>query len=295
MSGLLTKLLGGGKEDRKAKVLKLKDKVDVAVLDISGPLVASSEEKSRYRYVLESLEDMKKIKPSALILRINSPGGTVGSSEEIYRAVLSLKREAGVKVVAMMEDVCASGGLYVAMAADRIVTKGGTITGSIGVILQGYNYQGVLDFLHLKTKVIKAGKFKDIMSPSREMKAEEETLLQVMADDVHAQFILTICESRGLSVSEVGAFADGRIMTGKQALGYKLVDMIGGYDDALREAVKMAEVPEGDEPEIEVWSGPSKDPLSKLGLSSHVSILDDIALNAKLSGLPLWMMPTFQP
>ncbi len=290
----LTDWLDSSRKVKKLKrIEKLQGNLDIAVLTLEGVIASSSEEGGRYRYVTESLSELAQIKPDVLLLRINSPGGTTGASEEIYRSVMALKRNCGTKVVVLMEDVCASGGLYVAMAGDRILAKAGTLTGSIGVILQGIEYKEVLDLLKVKTRTIKSGKFKDILSPTRSMLPEEESLLTEMIMDVYEQFVQVVAAGRKMSVEEVKAFADGRVMTGAQALRLGLVDALGGYDDAVEVCRKLAAIPEDEEHEMESWVGPEKNLLAKFGLASQVSVLNDFAISAKLSGMPLWLMPRF--
>ena len=174
----------------------------------------------------------------AIVLRIDSPGGGVAASQEIYRAVLRA-REYGKRVVASMGSVAASGGYYIAAAADTIVANPGTLTGSIGVIMRLFHMEEVLDRFGLRFETIQSGKYKDTGSISRDMTEDERILLQAVIDDVYGQFVDAIVEMRGIEREGVLEFADGRIFTGGQALEYGLVDLLGDYQDAIDLAAEM--------------------------------------------------------
>ncbi len=173
-----------------------------------------------------------------MVLRIESPGGAVGPSQEIHGEILRLKEKK--TVVASMGAVAASGGYYAAVAADRIMANPGTITGSIGVIVEFVNAQELLGKIGLKGYVVKSGKFKDVGSPLREMEKEERELLQTLINDVNGQFIKAVAEGRGLKTEEVKKIADGRIFTGAQAKELKLVDELGGLSDAIALSASLA-------------------------------------------------------
>ena len=175
----------------------------------------------------------------AIVLRIDSPGGGVVASQEIFNAVKNAKKE-GKKVVASMGSVAASGGYYVAAAADRIVANPGTLTGSIGVKMEFASVEKLLEKIGVKGMVVKAGEYKDIGSPFRDMTEQEQKLLQGVIDDVHSQFIEAVAEGRGLPSTDVKAIADGRIFTGRQALALKLVDEMGDLADSIRVAGRLA-------------------------------------------------------
>lgn len=174
----------------------------------------------------------------AIVVRIESPGGGVAASQEIYEEIRQT-RAAGKKVVASMGSVAASGGYYVAAAADTIVANPGTITGSIGVIAEVPNTGEFWRKVGLEFQVIKSGTYKDMGSPVRRMTEEEQTLFQGVIDDAYGQFVDAIVEERGLTKEGVLQYADGRIFTGKQALAYGFVDVLGGYDDAVDLAATM--------------------------------------------------------
>ncbi|NQE04576.1 hypothetical protein C5S32_01780 [ANME-1 cluster archaeon GoMg1] len=177
----------------------------------------------------------------AIILRINSPGGSAAASQELHAEVCKA-REKGKIVVASMSDVATSGGYYVACGADKIVANPGTITGSIGVIFSQLQYSELLERYGIRANVIKSGKYKDIGSPLRNMTAEERQILQDMIDDIYIQFVHAVAEGRHMNESEVLELADGRIITGRQAKEMGLVDELGNFQDAVDLAVEMAEI-----------------------------------------------------
>jgi protease-4 len=174
----------------------------------------------------------------AIVLRIDSPGGAVGPAQEIYREVQKLKDQK--HVVVSMGSVAASGGYYIASAADKIVSNPGTITGSIGVIVEFINLEELLSKIGLKGQVIKSAKYKDIGSPFRSMKDEENRLIKKVLDDVHKQFVEAVAEGRGMKVEEVGKLADGRIFSGAQAKRLGLVDQLGNMNDAINLGAELA-------------------------------------------------------
>ncbi|MBH0187855.1 MAG: signal peptide peptidase SppA [Nitrospira sp.] len=172
----------------------------------------------------------------AIVLRIDSPGGGVVPSQEIYDAVRQVRSKTSKTVIASMGNVAASGGYYIAAATDRIVANPGTLTGSIGVIMETANVEGLLQKIGVEGVVIKSGKFKDVGSPLRKMSEEERGLMQAVMDDVHKQFIEAVAEGRAMELAEAQALADGRIFTGRQAKEAKLVDELGNLDDAIQMA-----------------------------------------------------------
>jgi len=172
----------------------------------------------------------------AVVIRINSPGGSAAASQEIYTAVKRLQKP----VVVSMGDVAASGGYYVAAGADKIVANPATLTGSIGVIMQSFNLAGLLGRYGVQADTIKSGPFKDTGSMFRPMAAPERQYLQSMVNDVYDQFVRAVAEGRKLDVAYVKKLADGRVFTGQQALQYKLVDELGGLRHAIEVAKKQA-------------------------------------------------------
>ena len=176
---------------------------------------------------------------AAVVLRVNSPGGVVAPTQEIFAAVERV-RAAGKPVVASMGSVAASGGYYVAVAANRVYANPGTLTGSIGVVMQLANVEGLLKKVGVDYIVVKAGAYKDIGNIARPMKPEERQVLQALLDDVYGQFVKAVAERRGLDEKTVRGFADGRIYSGQQARALKMVDEMGGLEDAIEAAAKLA-------------------------------------------------------
>ncbi|SMC24908.1 signal peptide peptidase A. Serine peptidase. MEROPS family S49 [Desulfacinum hydrothermale DSM 13146] len=193
------------------------------------------------RPVLEALVSFRR-DPNvrAIVVRIESPGGGVGASQEIYREV---RRTDKVKpVVASLGGVAASGGYYVASGARTIIANPGTLTGSIGVVAHLPNLASLFQKVGYRTVTIKSGRFKDVGNPGREMTEEERALLQETMDTMHAQFIRDVAEGRGLDVASVKRIADGRILSGEAAFKYKLVDELGNFQDAVAKAAELGEI-----------------------------------------------------
>ena len=186
----------------------------------------------------------------AIVIRIDSPGGGVVPSQEIYDAVKRARSKNNKAVIASMGSVAASGGYYIAAATDRIVANPGTLTGSIGVIMETANVEGLLQKIGVEGVVIKSGKYKDVGSPLRKMSADERGLLQAVMDDVHKQFIEAVAEGRSLELRAAQALADGRIFTGRQAKEAKLVDELGDLEDAIQLAAEVVGI-EGEPKVIE--------------------------------------------
>ena len=174
----------------------------------------------------------------AVVLRIDTPGGSVAPSQEIYQAVRELRKKK--KVVVSMGSVAASGGYLIAVAADRIVANPGTITGSISAVMHYANVEELLKKVGVRSSVIKSGKFKDIGSPVREMTAEERSLIQGIVDDIYDQFVRTVSENRKIPLSKIVRLADGRVFTGRQAKELGLIDDLGGLQDAVLLAGRLS-------------------------------------------------------
>ncbi len=192
---------------------------------------------------LEKARQDKDIK--AVVLVIETPGGTATGSALLHREILRFKEETGVKVVAAMMNVAASGGYYAAMAADHIVAHPTTVTGSIGTIFLTFNIEGLFDKIGVATEPFKTGKYKDMGSPFREFADDERVLFQTMIDEMNLQFLDAVKKGRPmLTEQELAAVADGRVFTGKQALARKLVDGLGDIHDAVAEARRLAGLPE---------------------------------------------------
>ncbi|MBI4400360.1 MAG: signal peptide peptidase SppA [Nitrospirae bacterium] len=191
----------------------------------------------------QTVGDLKKYGEShavkAIVLRIDSPGGGVVPSQEIHDAVKRVRSKNSKAVVASMGTVAASGGYYIAAATDRIIANPGTLTGSIGVIMELANLEGLLKKIGVESVIVKSGRHKDIGSPLRKMSEEDRRILQSVMDDVHGQFIEAVAEGRSMDIREVQPLADGRIFTGRQAKDFKLVDELGDLDDAIKLAAEM--------------------------------------------------------
>jgi len=198
----------------------------IGVVEIFGQIISSK------RAIAQLKEFREDDSIKGIVLRIDSPGGVVGPSQEIYREVSKTIKVK--KIIVSMGSVAASGGYYIAAAADGIMANPGTITGSIGVILGFANYQELLNKIGIKTVVIKSGKYKDIGSPGRPMKSEEEKILQDFSDSIHQQFIHAVADGREMAVSKVKKFSDGRIFSGEQALNLGFVDRLGNLEDAIK-------------------------------------------------------------
>ena len=208
----------------------------VAIVELEGIILESEA------VVRELEEHQGNPAVRAVVIRVNSPGGVVAPTQEIYAAVQRLRK--GKPVVASLGSVAASGGYYVAAAADRIYANPGTLTGSIGVVMQLANLEGLLKKVGVNYVVVKSGQYKDIGNFARTMTPEERRMLQAMLDDVHNQFIDAVAEGRKLPRTEVLGFADGRIVSGQQAKSLRMVDALGGLDEAIADAAKLAGLPE---------------------------------------------------
>ena len=208
----------------------------VAVVEVDGIIIESEP-------VVEELRNhLGNPAVRAVVVRINSPGGVVAPTQEIYAAIRRLAKN-GKPVVASLGPVAASGGYYVASAADRIYANPGTLTGSIGVVMQMATLEGLLKKVGVEYVVIKSGKHKDIGSFARAMSPEERKLLQILLDDVYNQFVDAVAEGRGLSRDEVMGFADGRIFSGRQAKALGMVDVLGGFEEAVEGAAELGGLP----------------------------------------------------
>lgn len=215
----------------------------VAVVEVQGVIGVGADRSLDAEAIIRTLGEYRD-DPAvrAVVLRIDSPGGVVAPTQEIFTAVRRL-REAKKPVVASLGSVAASGGYYVAVSADRIFASPGTLTGSIGVVMQLANVEGLLKKVGVEYVVVKAGAYKDVGNFARAMTPEERRILQALLDDVYDQFISAVAEGRGLDPQAVRAFAEGRIYSGRQAHGLKMVDDLGGLEDAIEAAAKMAGLP----------------------------------------------------
>ncbi|KPQ35768.1 MAG: protease IV [Phormidesmis priestleyi Ana] len=273
----------------------------IARIEITGAIAGATRKR-----VLEALKEVEEKKFPALLLRIDSPGGTVADSQEIYSALRKLQEK--VKIVASFGNISASGGVYIGVGAQHIVSNPGTITGSIGVILRGNNLEKLLDRVGVSFKVIKSGPYKDILSFDRPLTSAEETILQELIDVSYGQFVRTVAEGRNLPEETVRQFADGRVFTGEQALALGVVDRLGSEEEARRWAAELG----GLDPEkAECYTFEEKKPLlSRLLPGSRFDItapsrspwallpahlpatLARIDFEVATNGVPLWM---YQP
>jgi protease-4 len=204
----------------------------IGVIPIEGPITESQQ-------IIKQLVDFKKDERiKAIILRVNSPGGGVAPSQEIYREVR--KTIPTKKVVASMGAVAASGGYYIASAADKIVANPGTLTGSIGVIMEFVQLEDLLKKLGIGMEVLKSGEFKDIGSPHRRMSEREKELIRNLILEIQGQFVEAVAQGRNISVEKVQEIADGRILSGAQSKELGLVDQLGNFEDAVDLAKSMA-------------------------------------------------------
>ena len=215
----------------------LSDESTSSLLNITAP-PARVPLLVRIREELKKAQDDAKVK--ALVLRINTPGGTVTASDVIFRELQLFKQEKKVPVVAVMMDVAASGGYYVALAADTIVAHPTTVTGSIGVIMLSFNAEGLLQKLGVAATAIKSAERKDMGSPFRALTAEERAIFQSVIDELYRQFVAKVVERRTLPEAIARGLADGRVYTAEQALGHRLVDRIGYMPDAIDIARRAA-------------------------------------------------------
>jgi len=204
----------------------------VGVLEIQGPI----DDSIGYLEIIGQFEEDSNVR--AVIIRLDSPGGKVGPSQEIYDALLRLKKEK--PVIASMGSVSASGAYYIACAADRIYALPGTLTGSIGVTLEFFDVTEGLQKLGVSSRSITGGELKDAGSPFRRMSDKERQYFEHLARDVHDQFKEAVSKSRKLQRSKVDEYADGRVFTGRQALANGLIDSLGGMDSAVEDAGKRA-------------------------------------------------------
>lgn len=232
----------------------------VGVVEIEGAIV-DARDTIEYIRRFRKDEDIK-----AIVVRINSPGGAVGPSQEIYREIR--KTIETKKVVASMGAVAASGGYYVACATDGIVANPGTITGSIGVIMGYTNFRQLLDKIGMVPVVIKSGPYKDTGSPTREMLDDEREILQAITSNIHEQFVTAIAEGRRMDRVQVEHVADGRIFTGEDAKARGLVDRLGNFEDALEWAGKLGGI---DGEVVPVYARDEKLSLLRYLMSSSIS------------------------
>ncbi|BAU14503.1 signal peptide peptidase SppA, 36K type [Leptolyngbya sp. NIES-3755] len=273
------------------RLLKRGLRKQIARIEVKGAIAGATRNR-----VLESLKTVEEREFPALLLRIDSPGGTVGDSQEIYEALKRLRQK--IKIVASYGNISASGGVYIGMGAQHIVANPGTITGSIGVILRGNNIERLLEKVGVSFKVIKSGPYKDILSFDRELTEPEQKILQELIDVSYSQFVKTVAESRNLPEETVRTFADGRIFTGQQAIDLGVVDRLGTEEDARRWACELVNLdPEKtktynfEEKKSLVNRFTSNDRLDGLigALPPLIIGMDWLEFELETCGLPLWL------
>jgi protease-4 len=210
----------------------------IAIVPIDGEIFEARDTiEALHRYA-------ENVTVKAIVMRINSPGGAIAPSQEIYEAVRSTHALSGKPIVASLDNVAASGGYYIASACDRIVSNPGSITGSIGVILEWMNTKDLVAWAKMKPEIIKSGALKAAGTPYLDLTDAERAYFQSIVAQLHGQFVRAVAAGRKgrMSEADVAKIADGRVFTGEQALQLKLVDEIGNLDDAVREAAKLAGV-----------------------------------------------------
>jgi protease-4 len=208
----------------------------IGVIELSGVIFDSKS----WIEQLQRFANNSSIK--AIILRIDSPGGGVAASQEVYNEVLRIRREKRKIIVSSIGSVGASGAYYIACGTDKIVANAASITGSIGVIAEWVNYGELLKWAKLKSVVLKSSELKDAGSPVRELTDEEKKYLQNIIDDMYIQFVQVVAEGRKFDIERAKSFSDGRVYTGKDARVKKLIDEIGGFQDAIQITAKMAKI-----------------------------------------------------
>jgi protease IV len=204
----------------------------IGVVDLDGVILSPQPVVGQ----LKKFADDSSIK--AIIIHVNSPGGGVAASEEIYREVKRIRSEKKKKIVVSIETVGASGAYYVASASDKIYADSGSIVGSIGVIAQWVNYGDLLKWAKLKDVVIKTGEFKDTGNPSRDLTPNEQVYMQALIDNMFGQFVQAVAEGRGMKFEDVKSIANGKVWTGEQAMSMKLIDGVGDFETAVSETAK---------------------------------------------------------
>lgn len=250
----------------------------IAIVKIEGPIYNSDD-------ALEDLQDyLEDDEVKVVILRLDSPGGAVGPSQEIYEHVKKL-RDAHKKVVVSMGTVAASGAYYIAVAADKIVANAGTITGSIGVIMESFGVAGLTRTLMIEPRIVKSGQFKDVGSPFRELTDQDKAYLQNITDDMYAQFVEAVATGRGIPLEKMPSLAEGRIFTGKQAKEAGLVDELGNLYTAIDLAKSLAGLPK----DAKVSWPEEPTPFERFFTEERASLMTQFWQDLRLM-LPLWKL-----
>ena len=248
-AGIALVRIGGepGRLEKAVPLLGKSKRQAIGWINIRGAIYDSGENRAwgstdieQWSKRLRDFGEDSQVK--AIVIEINSPGGSVGAVQELYAQILKVRADSKKPVIALMGDIAASGGYYLAAACDKIIAHPGTLTGSIGVIFHMTNYEGLMKKVGITAEPIKSGKMKDIGSPTRPMTAEERKLLQALIDEAYGQFLSAVAEGRKMPEEKVRPFADGRIFTGTQALEAGLVDSVGTSIDAIALAKKLGRI-----------------------------------------------------
>lgn len=260
---------------------------NVGWVSIHGPIYHSGSGKvwergmEQWSRRIRSLSERSEIK--AIVLDIDSPGGSVGAVQELHGVIQRVRAEQKKPVVALLGDVAASGGYYLASACDKVVAHPGSLLGSIGVIFNTMNVEGLFAKLGLRSDPIKSGRLKDIGSPTRAMTREERELLQALIDDAYGQFLGAVSRGRGIPEDKLRPLADGRIFTGRQALGLGLVDSLGDSQDAVKMAAELGGI--SGKPKVAREGDSLEIVLEMLDSAVGGSLRPEAALAGRLQGL----------
>lgn len=248
---------------------------EIALLDVygtisdeatAGPFAAAGS--SNANALIKAIREARKDQVKAILLHINSPGGTAAASGAVYSELMRTRKETDIKIVASLGDVAASGGYYIASAAEHIMANPASVTGSIGVIVQTQNISPLLDRVGVETNTIKSGQYKDILSPFRDTSINERELLQMIVMDSYQQFLEAIVAGRNIPLETLRPLADGRIFTGRQAQEVNLVDSLGNSYDALKKTAELAGI--RGEPSVRNYTSPNLRDSLGLFLSSSL-------------------------
>ena len=272
----------------------------IAVVKIEGVISDSDSYGTDRAKIVASLKEAQKRKARGIVLRVNSPGGTVAACQEVFAAIERVKAKS-TPVVASMGDIAASGGVYVSMAASEIIASPGTITGSIGVIIKGNDLSALYNKVGVSPKVVKSGAHKDMLATYRALSPEEQALLQGLIDDSHAQFVETIASARQKTLSEIQPIADGRILTGRQAYMSGLVDALGDLDAAVDRAAALAGLSEKPnvmviQPHKSLWQRLLRPVLGRSQSGFLVPLFGNpptMEYTPPPFPIPMWIMPGF--
>ncbi|MDY6933634.1 MAG: signal peptide peptidase SppA [Spirochaetota bacterium] len=255
----------------------------VGIIRIYGPIRLANDRghllgmDSGADSIVKRLDDFGKDNNiKAIVVRINSPGGTVGATQEIYQKLIKLKQK-NIILIASIGDVAASGGYYIASACNHILANYGSITGSIGVIAVSPNLKELFHKIGIKMNVIKSGKYKDLLSLYRDISEEEKDIIQRMIDSSYNRFLKDVSLGRNMPISDIKPFADGRVMDGERAVKHNLVDSIGNLEDAINKAREMAKLPQDSAVYDEV-----RTPLERIIMSIEKKFTRDINLQDRI-------------